>query len=212
MAFEDVRGRMGQQVVSRTRGGLVAKRLPKYKYPKVGAVQQGAERMRQANSAWNALTLPQVEAWRTYAAKQTRVDPVTGTRYPMDAKNAFVGLATKFIQMRPADPAPLDPPSTPGPNERIGLQVSTIAGGVRFTASGPNSAGVVTEVLAQVLPNVRRSPTKFYKSLAFHAFAGSSLDVPLDAGVYAFAYRFVRWESGQQTEWIRLAGVWELGG
>ncbi len=45
------------------------------------------------------------------------------------------------------------------------------------------------------------SPSKFYKSLAFHGF---------ESGVYAFAYRFVRSATGQQTDWVRLTGIVEV--
>ncbi len=65
---------------------------------------------------------------------------------------------------------------------------------------------VVTEVLGQKLPNVRCAPTTFYKSLAFHAFDGRASMCRSRPACTRFADRFVRWESGQQTEWIRLTG------
>lgn len=210
MAFEDVRGRMGQSVVSRTQGGLVTKRLPKYKYPKIPAVEQGAERMRQANAAWNELTLAQAQAWQGYAETLFRTDPITGTRYAMSAKSAFIALTTKLLQMHPSQPIPAWPPLDGFIGDGVGLEVSSPHSHVvRFSASGPNSPGVVTELMVQKLANVRRSPSKFYKSLVFHAFepGALTLDVTLDPGVYAFAYRFVRATTGQMTPMVGLGTV-----
>lgn len=211
MAFQDVRGKMGQEVISRTRGGLVAKRLPKYKYPKVAAVQQGADRMRQANAAWNELSLEQAQAWQAYAQTQSRVDPVTGHEYAMSAKSAFVALATRFLLASPGSTVPTEPPSEPFSGQNLRLTAAPTTGGMSFTASGINSQGVVTEIMMQTLPNVRRSPVKFYKSAAFHAFEPGSPQfiLPLPPGVYAFAYRFLQTSTGLVAG-ERLLGVFEV--
>lgn len=85
-------------------------------------------------------------------------------------------------------------------------------GGILFSATGPNRAGSVTELLVQRLPNERRSPTKRYGSAGFVAFAKRSTDhlLPLAAGSYAVGYRFVEKATGQQGPTI-LLGVVRVG-
>ena len=83
---------------------------------------------------------------------------------------------------------------------------------VQFFSTGANSENTKTEIMFQLLPNVRRSPVKFYKSLAFHAFEGESkpLTVSLEPGVYAFGYKFVNIETGQMTEMLSI-GIFQIG-
>ena len=70
-----------------------------------------------------------------------------------------------------------------------------------FSASTANAPGVVTELLTQRLANVRRTPTAQYKSAGFVAFVQGSLsaDVPVEAGTYACAARFVERATGRAT-------------
>lgn len=199
MAFQDVRGAMGSEVVIGTRAGLAVRGKQRYKYPVQPSVRACAGRMVQANAAWNELTLAQVEAWRVYADGLSRVDPVTLQRYSPTAKNAFVGLATKFLQINPSGTIPVWPPSDDFVADSLRVSVTAASGGVLFAASGDNTSGTLTELLVQPLKNIRRLPGRDYKSLAFHAFDGSALFVGLEPGAYAFAFRFVRASTGQAT-------------
>ena len=51
MAFEKLSGEMGDRVMARTRGGLATRGKPRYKYPKIAAVQAGNARLKAANDA-----------------------------------------------------------------------------------------------------------------------------------------------------------------
>ena len=199
MAFQDVRGAMGSEVVVGTRAGLAVRGKQRYKYPVQPSVRAGAGRMVQANAAWNELSLAQVEAWRVYADGLSRVEPVTLQRYSPTAKNAFVGLATKFLQIDPLGTIPVWPPSSDFVGDSLKVTVAASSGGVLFAASGDNTSDTLTELLVQPLKNIRRLPGRDYKSLAFHSFDGSPVFVALEPGAYAFAFRFVRASTGQAT-------------
>ena len=58
-----------------------------------------------------------------------------------------------------------------------------------FTAARPSDPGVLTELMAQPLKNVRVRPKAFYKSRGFATFVEGGLTVllPLPPGVYAVA-------------------------
>ncbi|HZH98804.1 MAG TPA: hypothetical protein VEX38_07515 [Fimbriimonadaceae bacterium] len=355
--LSQARGRVGDEVLVKTRSGWAIRPRPKYKQ---GARPENAAaraRLRQAVDAWYSLDLPQVEAWRAYARTVRKTDSLTGEQYSPIAYNVFVGLTTRFLQATPDGEIPLWPPTNDFPGEGIEIRVSGVGdrvsqsscydasgaelsgsgclegcdgsgqgslfgdqelaqggdlrthradqascrlrpgeycgrlreeqpgrvppvlglcerqhigaddsplpgqgslcngpcsgadrcnrprrsdadeteggaqgigpdevlpkarcepskfqppnpepraptpGRVRFTASGPNSPGVTTEFLVQKLPNIRRSPTKFYKSAAFHTFTAEmpQAELELDPGVYCFAYRFVHVQDGQST-------------
>ncbi len=110
-ALSDVRGAMDGQVVVKTRAGLAVRGMPKYKYPKTPEVMEGAERLRMATAVWKGMDLAQSMAWREYAETISKVEPVTLTRYSPTAKNAFIGLATKFLQINPDGEVPVWPPA-----------------------------------------------------------------------------------------------------
>jgi hypothetical protein len=211
MAFQDLRGQVGDKVVARTDHGLVVKRLPRYKRPVSPKLAASSARLKLASEIWVGLTLPQVEAWRDYAAGQRRRDDVTGEEYSPTAKNAFVSLAVKFLQVDPQGEVPLVPPAAPFLGDSVRLEVAASPGGARFDASGPNGADVTTELLAQPLANVRRLPGKRYVSEGFKRFTPGSLSVvvPLAPGAWALAARFVRPSTGQATG-LRRLGVVEV--
>ena len=86
-------------------------------------------------------------------------------------------------------------------------------GALRFLASGANAAGVVTEIMVEKLANVRRKPSGQYKSRGFVAFVEESLifDLPVEAGSYACAVRFVERASGRATTVQALGTVTVAG-
>lgn len=207
--YQDIRGAVGKEVIFLSNYGLVTRRKPRYKYPVHSDVQAANERLRLAMAAWSSLTLDQVQAWRNYGASVRKVDPVTLKEYTQTARTAFCGLTVKYLQANPVGDIPTLPPNDALIGDAVLLAVAPISGGVRFTAGGPNTPGVTTELLVQKLANIRRLPGKFYKSKAFHAFTSSSLDfdLPLEPGAYAFAYRFVRVATGQATGTSALSVV-----
>jgi hypothetical protein len=211
MAFQDLRGQVGDKVVARTDHGLVVKRLPRYKRPISAKLAASSQRLKRAGELWVGLALPQVEAWRAYAAGLTRRDDVTGEEYSPTAKNAFAALAVKVLQVDPEAPVPTSPPAGPFLGDSVELAVSAAPAGARFEASGPNGPDVTTELFAQPLANVRRLPGKRYVSEGFHRFLPGSLSVvaPLAPGAWALAARFVRPSTGQATG-LRRLGVVEV--
>ena len=201
-ALSDVRGNMNGVVVTKTRAGLAVRGMPKYKYPKLPAVMEGADRLKAVSAVWSAMTLDQSQAWRRYADSLTKRNPITLETYAPTAKNAFVGLATKFLQANPTGEIPVWPPAADFLGDDLSLEMLDSSGGeIVFHASSPNTPGVAVEIMMQKLLNVHRSPTKFYKSVLFHTFTPGSLDLtlPLDPGYYAFGWRFVNMETGQMT-------------
>lgn len=205
--LSQVRGRVGEDVLVRTRSGIAVRQRPKYKQFPNPATEGARARLLAAKDAWNEMNSAQVAEWRDYARTQIKVSPTDGSRYSPIAYNAFVGLATRYLQASPTSPIPLVPPTEAFTGDRVTLTLVGIEGGVRVVPSGPNSPGVTTEILMQVLPNERRSPTKFYKSLLFHVFTNEPLDIPLPKGVFAFSTRFVQLATGQASGELLLGTV-----
>lgn len=269
--LSQARGRVGEQVYVKTRSGLAIKARPRYRQFPNPATAGARERMIRAKDAWLGLDVDQVKAWRAFARSIRRVNPVDGTEYSPIAYNAFIMLATRYLQANPTGEIPLMPPTDEFAGEDVVLEVNKVDGlrrtadscsknerrktknemeramslgasaspsangqrrtandpangkrlsandsliqspkskfqnaVVRFSASAPNSPDVVTEILVQKLPNIRRSPTKFYKSTAIHRYLPGELtfDLDLPAGVYVFAYRFIQATTGLCT------GLW----
>jgi hypothetical protein len=200
MALQDLAGRIGDdQVLVRTRAGLAVRRMPRYRYPVSAGLRAASERLKAVTAVWRELSLAEVEAWRAWAATQPRRDPVTAKVYTPSAKNAFVGLGVKVLQVDPEAPVPTFPPAAPYDGDGVRAAASPAPGGVVFTADRPNGPGSVTELLVQRLANARRSPTSRYASAGFVRFTpgGLSAFLPLAPGVYALAVRSVLAATGQ---------------
>ena len=207
-----VRGTVGGVVVTSGRGGTVVRRKPLYRRPTSPLQAQAEARMRGASAAWSSLSAEGAAAWRAY-----------GERHGRTAQTAFVALATKFLMVQPSGEAPLLPPIQDFLPDDVAVSAGSPptlpsptgvgeASGILFAASGPNRVGTVTELLVQALPNERRSPTRRYGSAGFVAFVAPSLShlLPLDAGIYAVGYRFVRAATGEMGPTI-LLGVVRVG-
>lgn len=131
----------------------------------------------------------------------------------------FRGLAAKYLQVHGGNTVPTEPPVGAFMGEGI---VVTATGssplrpssptdppsGVLFTASAPNSPGMLTELLLQRLPVRHRMPkAREYRTMAFVAFAGEPVVVPCAAGAYACAVRFVRAATGEATALVSSGTV-----
>ncbi len=201
MAFERIVGRMGDLVVVQLKNGQALRGRPTYRRRSSPAQQGASGRLTQATAAWNGLTADQAQAWNRYAATVERHGSLSGEAYTPTGFCTFTGLATKVLQANPEASIPVDPPTSAFEGDSVLVAAEAAEGAVRFAASGANAAGVVTELMLQKLANVRRKPTTRYGSAAFVAYAQGALahDVPVEPGVYACAYRFVRAATGQAT-------------
>ncbi len=207
IAFEDLRGKAGTVVVSKSRSGLVLKNRVNGKQPDTAAQRAIRNDLSRAAATYKNLTTAQVTAWRAYANTQSRTNPISGETYFQTANTAFVGLAVKFLQVTPGGTVPVAPPTTAFTGDTITVTALASSGKVTFTASGANASGVTTELLLEPLKSPNRKPSgKGYRSKAYFAFASGTLshDVTVPTGYYAAAYRFVKTATGQMTELIPL--------
>ena len=122
----------------------------------------------------------------------------------------FIGLTAKFLQVAPHGVIPQTPPTRAFTADGITLAAGSKMGTVTFTASGPNGANVVTELLLQPLAHLYRAPkSNLCRPAAFVNFAGGSLSHRVSAkpGAVAVAVRFINSATGQPSEFVKLGAV-----
>ena len=217
-------GSAGGQVVARVRGGLATRSKPRYKYPKIAAVQAGNARLSAINAAWNAMSLESIDRWNLFAEGLPLRRDFNGDRYSLTGKNALLSLGTRFLMANPGMPLPLDPPTgkyivpdivmeigSPSPDGSFGRGGQD--GLLLFTSPTPTPEGTVVELLVQRLVNDRRKPGKFYKSTAFVTFTEEepTVAIPMRAGWVACAYRSVERSSGRSGGMMVLGKVEVIG-
>lgn len=206
MAFENLAGKDGNTVARRTKQGvsLIPYTIPHN--PNTAAQKIIRNDFAKASQTFKGLTNTQVQTWKDYAAGVTFRDPVTGREYHPSDITAFMQLAVKFLQVNPTGTIPVAPPASPFAGNNITVSAGAGTGKVTFTSSGANAANVKTEVLLQRLKGAHWTPTEDgYRSKGFNAFtAGQLFDVPVTAGWYAAAYRFVNTLTGQATELVPI--------
>ena len=197
-----MRGRVGDLVfLPQENGRVIVRRVPTSMPGRTALQRESEGRMRRVGAAWQALTMAEGEAWARWAAGEGR-----------RAYNAFLGLSAKRMQVFPAEAPPRLPPTSAFLGDGIVVEGggSGAEGGIVFSASGPNSEGVLTELLAARLKSVHRTAgPKEYRTRGFVAFAAGSLEavVPVEAGAWALAVRFVRAETGQETAVVPIGKV-----
>lgn len=202
IAFEDLRGKAGTVVVSKSRSGLVIRNRVSGKNPRTAAQQAIRVDFAKAAAAYKNLTSTQVANWKNYAQTVTKTNPVSGDTYHPAANAVFSGLAIKFLQVSPSGTIPTSPPAGPFAGDTITVTTTASTGKVTFTASGANQLGVKTELLLQKLASANRTPQPdAYRTKAFVSFVAGTLsfDVVVPPGYYAAAYRFVSLATGQTT-------------
>lgn len=98
-----------------------------------------------------------------------------------------------------------EPPSPAPSSKTIHLEEGVLT----FTASGPNHAGVRTELLYQKLPGKHRLPKPKSKSAGFASFAPGNLTftLPVEPGYYFCSYAFVEAATGRATMVVPLGTV-----
>jgi hypothetical protein len=210
MAFEDLRGRDGNVVISKSRVGLV---LRPYTIP-VDANTADQRTIRgyfgKAAATFKELGASQVTAWEQYASTLSERDPVTGETYSPTAINVYVGLGTKYLQVTPGGILATDPPTGSFEGDTLVITASGGPNQVTFSAGAANATGVTTELLLQRLASKNREPFPYrYDSQAFHVFTSSPTPQVVDApeGWYAAAYRFVELATGRATGIYEIPGV-----
>ena len=202
MAFEDLRGKSGTVVMSKSRSGLVVRPRVKSKNPRTPAQQAIRSYMSKAAATFKGLTTAQVAQWQAYAQTIVKHNPVNNHPYSPTAITAFTGLATKFLQNNPSGTIPVTPPASAFAGDTVVVTATAATGKVTFTGSKANLSGVTTEFLLQPLKSRNRTPnSRGYRSKAFGVFALGSLsfDVLVPSGYYAAAYRFVNTATGQES-------------
>lgn len=175
--------------------------------PNTPAQQAARARFTTSSKAFRNFTPNQETAWQNYAQTLGHHDRVTGGTKRITALNAYLKLASKFLQVNNGGTAPTTPPVNAYNGDNITLAATAGVGKVTFTASGANSLSTKTELLLQPLASRLRNPKKNgYRSMAFNAFAAGnlSLDVTVGPGWYAAGYRFVNTATGQSTEMVPL--------
>lgn len=172
--------------------------------PRTPAQMQLRAFMTEAGQVWRGMTVAEVAKWKDYAK-------VAGGDNRNNAITLFTGLAVKFRQAGGTGPIPVAPPSQRFTGDGIRVTADTPAPGrLRFTASGANTADVLTELLVQPLPSPHRSPTqRLFRPLSFVGFTPGSLsfEATLPAGFYGCAVRFVKASTGQMSDFVPLGVV-----
>ena len=205
--IQDMRGKLGNTVLSRARNGSTARARVIPKNPKSIAQTSVRAAFSKTSAMYKNMTAPQLAAWAAYAAGLTKHDPVTGKSYAPAPGTVFDGLASKFLQITPAGTVPLTPPAAAFTGDSITVSAVGASGKVTFTGTAANAANVKTELLLQPLKSRARTPgPKAYRTKAFFAFVAGTLsqDVIVPAGFYAPAYRFVSPVTGQMLGLVTL--------
>lgn len=177
------------------------------KNPSTPAQVAARTRLTTASRTFQGFTQAQEDAWNAYAEFHRRNDDTTQQRKFLSGIDAYVGLATKFMQANNGGTPPSSPPTTPFAGDTISITATASTGTVTFTASGANAAGVKTELLLQRVASRLRNPsTKGYRSKAFVTFTtpGQEVDVNVPPGWYAAAYRFVKSSTGQASNLVPI--------
>jgi hypothetical protein len=209
---EDIRGKAGNTVFTKTKDGIVVKPRVTPANPDTPAQRQVRENLSKAATTWRNFTASQVQAWKNYAQHQLRTNPVNSRKRKQNPMNAFVELAAKFLQVDPSGTIPTTPPTAGYSGDTIAITATAGTGKVTFEASAANSANTTTELLLQPLAGPNRTPQKnAYRSKGFFQFESGSLehDIEVPPGYYAAAYRFVNKQTGQATKltYLPVQGV-----
>jgi len=200
-------GRLGNAVLCRMDDGQVVVRQRVMPFdPATPAQRHIRELQRRARLAWSGLSMAEQLAWQVYAETLAQ----STERGSLRADLLYRSLNVKRWQIDPGFPSLQTPPASVFLGDAVGVAVSAIAGGVRFTASGPNQPGVTTELLtAPVGSWLARPNLNAFRSRGFVEFAAGVLsrDVTLPKGKHACGVRFVLTATGQSSVVVRLGVV-----
>lgn len=200
-------GSSGPVTFKLTSEGTIVGERSSPKNPSTPAQVAARTRLTTATRTFQGFTQAQEDAWNNYAKFTQKNDDTTQQKKMLSGIDAYVRLATKFMQANNGGTPPSSPPTSPFSGDTIVITASASTGTITFTASGANAAGVKTELLLQPLAGRLRNPSaKAYRSKAFVAFAspGQEFDVDVPPGWYAAAYRFVKTATGQTSNLVPI--------
>lgn len=169
------------------------------------------EAMVLANASFAMLTVEEMRAWKDYAARQADLAWADRMVKQVNALNAYRALALKWIQVNGYTEPPRLPPATPFGGD--GVLVTATAGEphtLALAASGPNSSGVVTELLIQPLRIAVSTPDLAkHRHVGFVRFETGHLEevVAAPSGWLSPAVRFVLQATGQASGVLLLEPV-----
>ncbi len=194
-------GKLGEVVFASGPLGTQIRPMPQLVNPRTPAQVAARDRIRRVGRAWRDLDPARVAAWRGYALAQP---PGPGGEPPR-ANTLFSALGVRALMA--GGPLPLDPPGAPFLGDSVRLTAGPGPGAVRVVASGPNTPGVVTELLLQRLgsANCRTYLSRYRTARVLSFTAPGPLDLPAYPGTWAIAARFILTATGQAT------GLAELG-
>ncbi|HRF58637.1 MAG TPA: hypothetical protein PLH94_01835 [Fimbriimonadaceae bacterium] len=209
-AFGAPQGKMGGLVFVRLPGGAVSMRdrsIPTN--PRTPAQTAVRRALGEATRLYRTLEPEEIDAWMGFARAVQRMRPTPSLSRPPRVCDLFVALTAKYLMVHPGGTAPRVPPATVFLGDGVRVAAEAAPGAVRFVASGANASGVVTELLLQRLASAGRvgSPSA-YRSQGFVAFSGPSAhEIPVSAGLFLAAIRFVEASSGQVSGLVELGRV-----
>lgn len=196
-------GSSGPVTFKLTKEGTIVSERSTPTNPNTPAQQAARARFTTAARTFRNFTQAQEEAWSVYANTLEGLDRVTGSNESYSAINAYIKLATKYLQVNPGSTPPVNPPTTAFVGDNFVVTATAGTGKVTFTASGSNSANTKTELLLQPVASRLRNPQRNgYRTKAFVSFGSgnSTFSVNVPPGWYATGYRFVNTKTGQTTE------------
>lgn len=227
LPFSGLSGSLGDTIIVQKPDGPQVRRRTPVRKGRTPAQDAARRRMEGVSRAWAVLDEAAFSAWGRYALARAWRNPATGAIVVPKAYCLFCGLAAKARQVDPSRSLErFMPPARPftGDGIRVVAQASPPANpafagtepratteALSFSSDRANAPGIVTELLTQTLVNARRAAYKDkYVSRGFVAFAGAeTVEVALEPGAWACAFRFVRPETGEETALVEL-GVLSL--
>lgn len=208
--LDGLRGKAGSVVFVNTKDGVVVRPRVTPANPRTAAQTEARSALGRSATMFKNMDPTVAAQWNIYAGTQSSRNVETGRTRSLSGMTAFTQLSSKFLQVSPTGTVPTTPPTAGFAGDGITFTVTNSGGQLTFTASGPNAAGITTELLLQRLPSQNRTPThKGYRAKAFHAFASGSLtaEVPTTPGWYVPAVRFVNTATGQASLLTPLAPI-----
>jgi hypothetical protein len=200
----------GAVLVQRRDGSVILRERVTPRDPETPLQLANRARLQRAAAVYRALTPEEHAAWRDYAARLRAPSCGQAPGPAPSAQNLFTGLAVRYLHLHGGEEAPRLPPARAFLGDGVALAAEGGPGRVVFTAGGPNSDGVVTELLVQRMRTAAsgRYP-RAYRHGAYVAFAPGSLSAEVAAarGWVAPAVRFVATATGQASGLVELTPV-----
>ena len=202
--LEGLRGKAGNVVFVKSREGTLVKPRVSPTNPNTKSQADIRSALTNAAQAWTTLTAAQVKAWNDYADSKPHFDNATNKTTRPTGFNTFVKLTAKWFAVTGEESGfAVNPPLTTFMGDDITITANEeTAGVITFEASGENAEDITTELLIQRLPTSTRQPDKNgYRIAAYETFEGvsPSVAIPVSAGYYVAAYRFVNTVTGQMS-------------